>query len=187
MAWLQGGLERLQMYWQLRNAIGMTQANSADPDPRSQFEAAGLGVEQKKQALTYLEQNLRRMAWLADDYGVELILVVPVSRLEVAPKGRDCEAPDSCAIEFFRAGDLSKARDADTIPLRAPSYAQEVVRQVAQDEGLRLVDAEADLPRAEGTDYPATHHFMDVVHFTAAGHQALAELIAPTLKEALGL
>ena len=154
LARLQGGLERLQMYWQLQNAIGMTQANSADPNPRKQFEADGLGVEQKQQALTYLEQNLRRMAWLAADYGVELILVVPVSRLEVAPKGRDCEAPDSCAIEYFRAGELSKARDADTIPLRAPSYAQEVVRRVAQDEGLQLVDAEAGLPRAEGPTIP---------------------------------
>ena len=44
LAWLQGGMERLQMYWQLRSAIGMTEANSADPNPRQQFEAAELAL-----------------------------------------------------------------------------------------------------------------------------------------------
>ena len=78
-----------------------------------------------------------------------------------------------------------RARDLDTVPIRAPTVAIERIRALALAEGVVLVDAAADLPREEGLDVAASSLFMDPVHFTAAGHLALAELIGEHLRPLL--
>ena len=185
VARLQGVMSRLQIYTQLSQMVGRVRANTSDPDPRNQFGAPEIGRTQKMQALVYLEQNLRRMAWLASENDVPLIFVVPASRLEVRPKGQGCETEDFCAVALYEEGRLAEARDADSIPLRAPSYALDMIRRVATEEGVDLVDADSMLPRQPGESYPDTTYFMDVVHFTESGHRAMADLIAPTLGEVL--
>jgi hypothetical protein len=179
LARIQGGLERLQLYWQLRNMVGLAKANTADPNPMDQYSDEEISDEQKERALGHLELNLRRMAWLARESGTELVFVVPASRLTVPPLGGES------AAEFYKDGALVEARDADAIPIRAPSAAQELVRLVALEEGASLIDADADLPREEGEDYPATRLFMDQVHFTEFGHQSMADLIAPSVQAIL--
>ena len=61
----------------------------------------------------------------------------------------------------------------------------EVYRRVAQETGARLVEAEAGLPRADGVNLPAERLFLDQLHYSVEGHRALAELVAPTIAEAL--
>jgi len=180
LARLEGLLERLQLYLQLRKAVGTAKANTADPNPMDQFSDSAVTEEQKKRTMGHFELNLRRMVWLAQEVGVELVLVVPVSQLDVPPIGKG-----KAAEELFKAGSLVEARDADTIPIRAPTAAQDLVRRVASEEGVVLIDADADLPREPGEDYPETRLFMDHVHFTEYGHQAMAELIAPELQALL--
>ena len=145
LARAQGGLGRLQLYWQLSRMVGMAKGNTVDQNPHNQFAAPGIEPAQKERALTYLEQNLRRMAWLAREAEVELLFVVPSSSLYAPPVG-SCGEEESCAQELFREGALVEARDTDSIPLRAPTVAQEVVRKVAREEGTWLIDADADLP-----------------------------------------
>jgi lysophospholipase L1-like esterase len=180
LARLQGLLERLQIYWQLRNVVGAAKINTTDPNPMDQFSDSGVSEEQKERAMGHLELNLRRMAWLAREAGVELVFVVPVSHLNVPPAGQD-----AASEALFKEGSLVEARDADPIPIRAPTAAQELVRRVAAEEGVVLIDADAELPREEDEDYPESRLFMDHVHFTEYGHQAMAELIAPRLQELL--
>ena len=77
---------------------------------------------------------------------------------------------------------MRRARDHDGIPMRAPAVAVEAIRRVASEEGASLIDAEQLLPRHQGLNIPADELFHDHVHFSAAGHAAMADLIAPAMQ-----
>lgn len=148
--------------------------------------------------LRYFEANTRQMVWNAKRAGVPMLIVSPASDLLGTPTQGFCTGP-GCAIELHqeamsvRASDpdkaaalLRRARDLDRLPLRAPGAAVDVLRQIAEEDGLIFVDAEALLPQESGLAVPARSLFRDAVHFTAEGHQAMAELLAPHVREVVG-
>ncbi|MCC6232887.1 MAG: tetratricopeptide repeat protein [Verrucomicrobiales bacterium] len=82
-----------------------------------------------------------------------------------------------------------RARDLDTLPLRAESRLNGIVAEVAKQQGLVLVDAEAALARGAAAGVPGGEMFYEHVHLTPEGNHALAvafaEAIAPQLPESL--
>jgi lysophospholipase L1-like esterase len=73
-----------------------------------------------------------------------------------------------------------RSLDADPLPLRAPATADAVIRAVAADEGAVLVDVEAALGPILGGAL-----FLDTLHPSPEGAARLAEVMAPTIREAL--
>jgi len=200
-AWATALAERSQIYVQLRRLrAGWTGKLGAAPRlGRSQLQvAAPLTGDQLWTTLRYLDANLRRVAWLCRRQGVPLVLCTPASRLVTQPVNPSCDV-QPCAMERFEGALavqdsdpaaavrlLREARDLDTVPLRAPTFATDLIREIARGEaGVTLVDAEADLPRHPGLDVAGEHLFEDPVHFSAAGHRAMAELLAPAVRSAL--
>ena len=70
-----------------------------------------------------------------------------------------------------------RARDFDTMPWRAPTVHSEIVRSLAQEEGVVVADVEAVLRAAappQGVDW---HWMVDHVHFSVPGQILLAREI----------
>jgi lysophospholipase L1-like esterase len=151
-----------------------------------------VGQEQKQVALRYLGANLQRMAWLLHSHDIPMVLVTPVSALSWIPFERTCTS-EPCAINLWQTGVqtrdsalLRQARDLDGVPLRPPTEAEELVRELGSSEaGVTLVDAERELPREEGMEIAAEWLFSDPVHFSAQGHRAMAQLLAPAVTKAV--
>ena len=189
-------LEGFQVFVQLRR--GVTSWEGGRGKVLGEEEVAGLPTlspEQVDTTLRYLEANLRRIAWLCDRAGVELVMVVPVSDI-TRPPMQDACGEAGCAQELYQRGmelrgrdpaaagaALRAARDLDGVPLRAPTAAQELVRRVAADVGAVLVDAERDLPQADDYEGVQSKLFGDPVHFSGFGHKALGQLLAPVVDE----
>lgn len=81
--------------------------------------------------------------------------------------------------EAWRA--LAQARDHEPLSLRASSGIVGAVRQIADEEGVPLVDWEAWLR----TGSQQTRWFTDNVHLQPDAHIALAKLATPTVKAAI--
>lgn len=81
--------------------------------------------------------------------------------------------------EGWRA--LARARDLEPMSLRASSGIVGAVRQVADEEGVPLVDWEAWLRTGD----QMSRWFTDNVHLQPDAHTALARLAAPTVKKAI--
>jgi lysophospholipase L1-like esterase len=188
-------LEGLQIFWQLRKMTRLVVSHGALPDPRRQFAAPGIGPAQKSHMLMDYLRNMRRIAWMAEQEGVPLLVVVPGSSLLLPPLGA-CGDGSAMALwekgmELHKSGSadaaehLRAARDADCIPLRILGEAEEGLRAL-ESPGLRIVDASKTLPREPGLDVPAADLFVDHVHLSAAGHSAVADLLAAPLEELLG-
>ncbi|MBM4369836.1 MAG: hypothetical protein FJ102_26740 [Deltaproteobacteria bacterium] len=187
-------MERFQLFTQvarLVNATGGTRLKGNDHGAPS-----GLDDERFERILRYLEQNHRRMAWLAEQHGIETIIVSPVGHTLNQP-GDPCTSP-GCAWPIYKqamntadwnpqkaAQLFREARDADRIGLRAPTAATEALHQVAIDTGSVWVDAEKMVPQHQLVPLPSPLLFTDGVHFTAAGHRAMAEAIAPAVRQAV--
>lgn len=191
--------ERLQVFHRLRAAIDAQAAASfldltgehreGRPDP------VYVTMARKRAALDLYRNNLSQILDLATNRGLEVCLVTPVGDLTRGPAAEECVF-EPCAqdlwtegMERVRAGDragvdlLREARDRDPVPLRAPSWVAEVVRNLGRGPGVQVVDAERELPRSDLGDFPSESLFSDHVHFNAAGHRALARLIAPVAKD----
>ncbi len=73
---------------------------------------------------------------------------------------------------------FQRARDEDVCPLRALPPMPDIVREVAQNEGLALVDFVSLIERATlaetGHSIPGEEYFLDHVHPTVDGHKMLA-------------
>ena len=132
---------------------------------------------------------------MAEQEGTPLVLVVPASSLLLPPLGA-CEDGSAMALwekgmGMKKAGDsqaselLRQARDADCIPLRMLGSAGDGLRGLSRSPLVRVLDAPALLPLETGLDVPAAELFVDHVHLSAAGHSAMADLLAPTLSDAL--
>lgn len=193
----RAGLENFQIFVQLNRMLAPLEGVARSEQTRGGGAANLVDDEAWWAALRYLEANTRRIVWTANKHGIKTIIVSPPSGLHVAPGQRDCSGP-SCPWDVYqeaqrtiqsdpqRAAELfRRARDLDRLALRAPSAAQEALQRVAEDEGAVFVDAERLLPQEATVPIPDHTLFKDGVHFTAAGHQAMARLLAPYVYDAV--
>ena len=199
LAHLQGGLERLQLYWQLRRIIGFPSGNtsSPNPDPSKQFSGPKIDQNQKDRALRYYEMNINRIIYEARKANIPLIFVVPVRSLFINPVGGCIENEPCSASLYLEAQELltsdptkavsllRQAADHDTVPLRILSDAQDFIRSKSDEEGVWVIDAPALFAKDERADFPASQLFQDHVHLSAKGHQQMAAILAPVLKEVI--
>lgn len=82
------------------------------------------------------------------------------------------------------AGLLRGVRDADTLRFRADSRINSIIKKVAAEENVPLVDAEEDFLRVELTASPDDPPlFFEHVHFTFEGNRALALAFARKLAD----
>lgn len=180
-------LEHLQIFCQLRRAVAATEGHTEEETggPQMQMTAA-----QRDAAIRYFAANMRRIVWLAQRQGRPLVLVVPASDLTRRPSHRCPEPPCAAALweQARQTGDadyLRQARDRDVVAIRAPSAVEDIVRSLAGEPGVTVVDAAAELPRDARFDAPDRRLFIDPVHFSERGNQALADLLAPAVREVL--
>lgn len=192
----QATFERLQLYVQLSRLVKPT-AGTATRRMGLPTSTEGFMTETRWwAALRYLRANTEQILWMAEKAGVAVVMVSPASSLLDRPAQGDCSEP-GCAMMLYqqavklRSADpveaaalLRRARDNDRVPLRAPGAAQDALRSVAQEHGALWVDAEAALPQERDLKIPAKALFRDAVHFTVAGHQAMATLLAPAVQQA---
>lgn len=194
---VRAGLEHFQLFVQLHKVLAPVEGLPREVMSRGGPDRNLIDDTRWWAALRYLEANTRRMVWLAKQKGVVPIIVNPVSDVMQVPGQQNCSGPD-CAAEVYRqavaarqtdaakaASLFRRARDLDRVALRAPSAAQEAFHRVAEEEGAIWVDAEKELPQEPGVPVPADWLFIDGVHFTAAGHQAMARIIAPAVRQAV--
>ncbi len=102
----------------------------------------------------------------------------------MAPGCRDLEW-----IRARRAGDaalLDALRDSDPLPVRAGRTLNGIIRRVAQETGATLVDVEG-FARVAGGGLEPSAWFLDPMHLTVEGHDALARMIAQGLAPLLAL
>ncbi len=186
---LRSALERSQLYWVLAGVV------DRDSEPvHRRGPPAPLSDEARAEAVRHFEANLAHMAWQAGRIDLPLVVVVPVSRLTKPPDAQACEPPD-CPLELFEQGTrlrgtdpegaaalLRRARDVDGLAIRAPSVLQDAVRALAaKHPHVHLVDAPVQLPQEPELAVPSGQLFSDPLHFSVAGHAAMAEAIAPVL------
>ena len=86
-----------------------------------------------------------------------------------------------------RAGDkaeLDRLRDEDPLPVRADRRLNAIIRTVASDTGATLVDVD-ELAREAGNGLEPSAWFLDPMHLTTDGHDALARMVAQGVSEVL--
>ena len=106
--------------------------------------------------------------------------------------------PDYAELAFRRArcelaqGQAAAARanaqlacDLDTLRFRADSRLNDIIRQTAAAQGVRLIDAEQELARRASGGVPGRELFYDHVHLNFSGNYALAALFVPEVERAL--
>lgn len=193
--------ERTQLFSQLRRAL-RPPAGTAHPDKPGVIRrdrSLRPTTAQRSAAARFLTANLQRIVWTCQRRDLPLILVVPASDL-LAPPARDpCEAGVPCAKALWQRGVqanqqgqsaeglalLQQARDIDPVTIRASSAVEAAVRSLADEPGVTVIDAAADLPRMDGRLVPHRRLFEDAIHLSLAGHVALADLIEPAARAAL--
>ena len=92
-------------------------------------------------------------------------------------------------VRARRGGDreaLDVLRDTDPLPVRADRALNQVIREVASDTDAVLVDVEA-MARSAGGGLEPSAWFLDPMHLTVAGHDALARMTARSISQLLGL
>jgi len=190
-------LGRSQLFAQLHRLLRPVHDEAAPLMSPKARQAAWVPPDEVALLQTAFEQNLRYLVRRCRRAGVQPVLVAPASNLHGRPV---CAAPDRepdsmqlwseglALLESDPAAGaalLREARDHDPCPVRATSALVDVVRQLAADEVVPLVDAERDLPRSGPGGVPARHLFVDDVHLSAEGHRELAALIAPAIEDLL--
>ena len=105
----------------------------------------------------------------------------PCVDLDLVAARLQWEAGDRAAA----AAELERLRDQDPIPLRAPLRVNEELRALAHDTGAVLVDTAAAFKERGGGVEPPTW-FIDMVHLSGAGNQALAASLAEGVAAATG-
>ena len=189
-AYIEVWMSQLALYRGLRSLLNKPLGNTSKPNPRKQFSGPYITNAQKLRALGYFRENIQRMVWLAQKSGVPIIFVVPMRDTQRAPLGGCHEDP--CATELYDKGIsirstepeqaaelLRKAADADEIPLRVTSEAQDFLRSLSED-GVYVIDAPAAL---EQKGIVPSVLFQDHVHLTDIGHQHLAQVIVESIKK----
>ncbi len=143
------------------------------------------------------ERNLNLMASMCKSAEVPLVLVVPVSDLTHPPppsssaKGQRAEELWQQGLSLLPSDPegavalLEAARDASPRPVRASAAVEDIVRRVAAEQNVPLVAARRDLPRDPNGVVTLPSLFVDEIHLSAAGHEALADLLVPVIRSEL--
>jgi lysophospholipase L1-like esterase len=144
------------------------------------------------------ERNLHHMITLCKTRDVPLVLCVPTSDLtrpvpesESEPYQRARRAWEEgmalLATDPERATRLlEEARDSSAGQYRATNAVEAIIRRLAREEGVTLVDARRDLPTDSSGAVPEPGLFIpDGLHLSANGHRALADLLVPAVLEQL--
>ena len=186
-------LERLQTFSLLRRWLRPASGTKAPEQPERIRRDQSLRptAAQRAIAIRYFTTNLQRIVWLCQQRSLPLILVVPASDL-LAPPARDhCIDGEACAkglwfrgvkaINNFRPQEglsfLRQARDVDPISIRASSDIEAAVRSFYEHPGVLVIDAAVDLPRMDNNLVPHRQLFRDAIHFSAAGHVEMVNLL----------
>lgn len=77
------------------------------------------------------------------------------------------------------------ACDLDTIPLRADSRINGIIRETASELGVPWIDGPSGLAREAGVEVPGGESFYEHVHFTPEGNYHLARVFAEALSAEL--
>ena len=189
-AYIEVWMSRLALFQLVRALLSKPSGNTSKPNPKKQFSGPHISHAQKIRALGYFQSNIERMIWLAQQSGTPIVFVVPIRDIQRAPLGGCHESP--CANDLYDQGialreanpkqaaiQLKKAADADEIPLRVITQAQDFLRSLSQD-GVYVVDAPMMLAPSE---IVPSEIFQDHVHLTVRGHQQLADVIATAIKK----
>ncbi len=117
---------------------------------------------------------------------------VDPAAVEAARAQAPCRDLDQVAARLLWASDrpaalalLEQLRDEDPKPLRAPRAVNAAVARVAAAEGAVLADT-ATSWKAQGGGVEPPAWFRDPVHFSEAGHRALAVALSDAVAQALG-
>lgn len=189
-------LEHTWLFHHLRTVLRRSVQGSADASLASGLPPR-MESAQRQQVLDQLELNLRALVREGHAHGVTVALATPVSDVTDLQGLGGCAPQEPCAVDLWRQAEalrdsdppqatalywqaLAEARPAD----RAPQEVAELVRAVAHQEGAVLVDLAADLPREEGLDLPDSRLFVDHLHLSRWGHQAVARRVSAALSEA---
>jgi len=198
---VHGALSHLQLFAQLSRVLRPTTGTDRRARPGmapQQHEVQTLDAHARRLAVEGLAANLEQVAWMTHERDVPVVMVVPVCKLTSWPGGQDC-APGTCPADRFAEAEalapddpagavaiLRQLRDTDPVPLRAPTVAQDAVRDVASRwDHITLVDPSVALDRDPVFDVPHRRLFIDPVHFSPDGHRAMAELLDAPVRAAL--
>ncbi len=77
-----------------------------------------------------------------------------------------------------------KARDDDICPLRMPTRHEEILNRISKERGVPLVDAAGVIASRSLDQIPGNDWYLDHVHPTISGHQAIAREIVAELTRA---
>ena len=155
---------------------------------------AVLSVAQRQDIQAALLRNVGRMAWASRRADIPLFVVVPAVGWFSPPIRGECNEL-GCPAKWFRAAESRRpnaapgesarafrdAGDADGALLHLPSSTQSALRE-SRFGGVTVLDAEVGLPREAGVDLPAGSLFVDAVHFSIAGHAAMADWLERELR-----
>jgi tetratricopeptide (TPR) repeat protein len=164
--------------------------NSVGPDAYHRDDAQAAAV------VRHFERNLERMAAMARDAGARLMLVTPAASLRdcrpfksEGPEERNASAWYAQGEGLYAHGRYEDARqayqralDEDVCPLRATTPIRDAVRNVAEREGLPLVDFEKTVAQNAEHGVPGRDWFTDHVHLTEGGYRLLASEILSALQ-----
>ena len=119
--------------------------------------------------------NLESIVKSGKKSGTEVLLST------VAVNLRTCSPllPEGPAQNSWKARDFAKARDLDAYRFRADSRTNEIIREVASNDGLRLIDSARRFAMLEPE--ASEPLFLDHVHFTLAGNSLIASLIVENI------
>ncbi len=189
---LQPLLERSQLFVQYRRALsGISRQQPPDQDHE------GLWPDEIALIEEGFERNVRRIVALCRAADVPLVLTVPASDLTYPPPEGATE-PGREAYRAWQEGMalldsdpdaavvlLEQGRDGSARPVRASSFVEQTLRQLALEEQVPLVDARRDLPAHPSGVVPDPDLFVDELHLSSSGHEALTDLLVPVVLEQL--
>lgn len=120
--------------------------------------------------IALLRRHLERLITVVQAAGVSVVLVSHTNRFVGAPSdtlGRDRRY-------LVNVMSLYYPRASKRVLLEVDSAANGVIRQLAAEHGTGLVEVEGRIP-------PDSRHFADYVHFTDAGAEAMAQIMAASV------
>ena len=150
----------------IRNTLVQSRTGQLLTDQPIQWDSPEL-----KKVHADFRANLESIVKSGKKSGAEVLLST------VAVNLRTCSPllPEGSAQNSWKARDFAKARDLDAYRFRADSRTNEIIREVASNDGLRLIDSARRFAMLEPE--ASEPLFLDHVHFTLAGNSLIVENI----------